>query len=368
MAEQLVALGSLLKKAREDRSLTLDEVEVQTKIRAKFLDALEKGDLSDLPSNAHARGFLRNYAQFLYLDTESIVSQFNEAIGAETKAVTTLTAVTPPTNSAFTRDQFDSEPSQRRDRLATFVHPAQRRGPAAPRVSTPDEIKESRTPLLNRVRELLKAAVRNTGDETLEEERAAEPASQKEGAQFREIVRSPQFTIGMFVFTALVLVIWITISLSRLNVNEIVPTPQQSGVLESLGQHTGTPPTPTPTYQPTATPEADSGNVQVYNRVVLTINVETRAWTRITVDGEVLFTGQADPGMILQYEGLESIEVLTGNAAGLIITYNGQNLGPMGDREEVLERIFTVAGPVTPTPAPSPTATSTQVPTPTAGS
>jgi cytoskeletal protein RodZ len=71
----LQSLGAMLRQAREQRALTFDEVETQTRIRVKFLQALESGDLSLLPSLAHARGFLRNYAQFLHLDANAIIAQ-----------------------------------------------------------------------------------------------------------------------------------------------------------------------------------------------------------------------------------------------------------------------------------------------------
>ncbi|NDJ35106.1 MAG: hypothetical protein GYB64_10600 [Chloroflexi bacterium] len=55
MAEQPV--GEMLRRTREERAITLEEAEAQTRIRKKFLQALESGDISALPSAAHARGF-----------------------------------------------------------------------------------------------------------------------------------------------------------------------------------------------------------------------------------------------------------------------------------------------------------------------
>src|SRR6185369_11136944 len=88
------SLGQVLRHAREARALALDEVEMQTRIRVKYLQALESGDLSVLPSAAHARGFLRNYAQFLQLDTNTLLTEFNSLTGEGVAPVTTITA--PP--------------------------------------------------------------------------------------------------------------------------------------------------------------------------------------------------------------------------------------------------------------------------------
>jgi cytoskeletal protein RodZ len=64
-------LGSELRAARLQKELSLDEVEQELRIRAKFLGAIEAGDYSLLPSQVQARGFLRNYAQFLGLDAST---------------------------------------------------------------------------------------------------------------------------------------------------------------------------------------------------------------------------------------------------------------------------------------------------------
>ena len=72
-------IGQRLKKAREYRNLTLEKVEAAIHIRVQFLKALEEDDFSAMPSPVHARGFLRNYAQYLNLDLEKIV----EALRAE---------------------------------------------------------------------------------------------------------------------------------------------------------------------------------------------------------------------------------------------------------------------------------------------
>ncbi len=72
-------IGDLLREAREAQGHTLEEVEKATRIRLKYLEALEAGDFAALPSRAQARGFLRNYAQFLGLEVEPILAQYNEA-------------------------------------------------------------------------------------------------------------------------------------------------------------------------------------------------------------------------------------------------------------------------------------------------
>jgi cytoskeletal protein RodZ len=66
-------VGAALRAAREQRRLTLAEVSESTKVRVHYLQALEKDDISAMPSAAQARGFLRLYVDFLGLDLESLI-------------------------------------------------------------------------------------------------------------------------------------------------------------------------------------------------------------------------------------------------------------------------------------------------------
>jgi cytoskeletal protein RodZ len=68
-------IGQRLKKAREYRNLTLEKVEAATHIRSQFLQALEADDYSAMPSPVQARGFLRNYAQYLELDLDQMIDE-----------------------------------------------------------------------------------------------------------------------------------------------------------------------------------------------------------------------------------------------------------------------------------------------------
>ena len=61
----MVRLGQRLKDARIQRNKTLEEVAVALKIKPQFLAAIEEGDYNELPSPAYARGFVKNYAEYL---------------------------------------------------------------------------------------------------------------------------------------------------------------------------------------------------------------------------------------------------------------------------------------------------------------
>jgi transcriptional regulator with XRE-family HTH domain len=75
----MTTIGQTLCDARERLGLTLDEVERATHIRARHLEALERDAWDALPSPVQARGFLRNYADFLGLDADAVLLQYVEA-------------------------------------------------------------------------------------------------------------------------------------------------------------------------------------------------------------------------------------------------------------------------------------------------
>lgn len=75
-------IGLQLRRRREMLSLTLDEIERHTRMRAQFMAALEKGNFNDLPSPVQTRGMLSNYASFLDLDVDALLLRFADALQA----------------------------------------------------------------------------------------------------------------------------------------------------------------------------------------------------------------------------------------------------------------------------------------------
>ncbi|MGC9356756.1 MAG: helix-turn-helix domain-containing protein [Anaerolineae bacterium] len=73
-------LGGWLRRARETRDLTLDDVESALRIRRRYLQALEVGDYTALPGPIQARGFLRNYARFLGVPVEEALARYEAEV------------------------------------------------------------------------------------------------------------------------------------------------------------------------------------------------------------------------------------------------------------------------------------------------
>jgi cytoskeleton protein RodZ len=73
-------VGETLRNARLAQGLELVDVERVTKIRPRFLRAIEDEHWDVLPGRAYARGFLRTYAEFLDLDPDPLVEMLNRAL------------------------------------------------------------------------------------------------------------------------------------------------------------------------------------------------------------------------------------------------------------------------------------------------
>jgi cytoskeletal protein RodZ len=74
-------LPQRLVAARERKGVDLLRAERETKIRARYLAALESGDYADLPGAVYTKGFLRNYALYLGLDPEDVTRQWKRERG-----------------------------------------------------------------------------------------------------------------------------------------------------------------------------------------------------------------------------------------------------------------------------------------------
>jgi cytoskeletal protein RodZ len=88
-------LGEILYAARERKGVDLYRAERDTKIRAKYLAALERSDFRDLPGNVYTKGFLRNYALYLGLDPDAVLAQWKNEVGG-TRKVERQIVVPPP--------------------------------------------------------------------------------------------------------------------------------------------------------------------------------------------------------------------------------------------------------------------------------
>ncbi len=87
-------VGETLQAARERKGVDLYRAERDTKIRLRYLAALEDSDWDELPAPVYTKGFLRNYAIYLGLEPEEILDRWREEM--EQQRTATRVAVAPP--------------------------------------------------------------------------------------------------------------------------------------------------------------------------------------------------------------------------------------------------------------------------------
>jgi cytoskeletal protein RodZ len=75
-------VGHKLHEARTRKQLSLQQVEEATKIRGRYLQALEKDEWDQLPGDTYARAFIRTYGRLLGLDGERLAEEQRQGRGA----------------------------------------------------------------------------------------------------------------------------------------------------------------------------------------------------------------------------------------------------------------------------------------------
>jgi len=73
-------LGALLRKAREERKMSLDDIQELTKIRKRYLEAIESGDHSVLPGTFYVRAFIKNYSEAVGLNPEEVLRLYQHEV------------------------------------------------------------------------------------------------------------------------------------------------------------------------------------------------------------------------------------------------------------------------------------------------
>lgn len=73
-------LGYLLKKARTERGVTLDDLSESTKIQKRYLEAIEQGEFHILPGNFYVRAFIKTYSEAVGLDPTEVLRLYRNVI------------------------------------------------------------------------------------------------------------------------------------------------------------------------------------------------------------------------------------------------------------------------------------------------
>ncbi len=88
-------LGAKLKEAREAKDLTLNDIQQETKIQVRYLQAIEQNNFSIMPGSFYVRAFIKEYATLVGLDPDQLIEEHNSE----------LPATSTDTNVNYTRVQ-----------------------------------------------------------------------------------------------------------------------------------------------------------------------------------------------------------------------------------------------------------------------
>lgn len=294
-------IGTAIKGRREKMGLSISDAEMMTKLKRIYIQAIEQGNFDDLPSTVQGRGMLFNYAKFLDMDDDAVMSLYSDALHI-----------------------------RRIER--TIEKRKQKEPPVVLKINVPENIRRLLTPDLLIGGGLVLAlfvfifwgAVQIfTGGEG----QPTESPSVSDVLQFT-VTSSPASEAEM---------------LNQTPQEQITQVP---GALVN-----------TPIPSPVAT--VNTAPLQLY------IVAQQRTWMRITTDGTVVFEGRTVPDDVYTYSANQRIDLVTGNGAALEVYFNQDYLGKLGGVGEVLNLSFTLGGltEATPTQTPQPSATPTPQPT-----
>ncbi len=280
-------MGSTLRAEREKRGLTIKDIERETSIRAKYLEALEKGMYDALPGEVYVKGFIRNYADFLHLNAEKLVQEYREEIhGTDIEPIAT---VKPATTSIVNEH--------------------------APFSSGSDFHKRVEKAHKNQITAMLAAAVVIAFVGSIyyffgEDPSVPKPQQTAQQGTTQNQNPTPQAQPAQ----------------------PTAPAQQAQTSAQNQPQQTSQQPASIPTIGNTANASAGQADV--------TANFTGRCWVQALADGKVIYEGMAEANQTMRWTGKKEVILTAGNAGVVDVTYNGQRVGKLGKEGAVVEKKF----------------------------
>jgi cytoskeleton protein RodZ len=288
-------LGQLLREARERKGVSLEEVEATTKIRQKYLIALEEGDYEKLPPGVYVRGFLRSLAAYLDLEAQELIAFYSQEVPRE--------AIPSPTT--FLSQPLTRSPLVTPDLLVGIVLFL------AIGVLGAWVFRQYILPL---------AQVTPTPTPTAEIPASSPAELTVEVPTVEATVESPT---------------------PQPTAEATVTSPPPTSTATPIPSPTDTPRS-TPTSPPTRTPRPEV--TPSSQGITLQVAITQRSWLRIVADGQAAFEGVLERDANRTWRGQEEIVIRCGNAGGVLVTVNGESQGVLGGPGEVVVRGWRLAG------------------------
>lgn len=292
--------GHILREARENKGLTLADVQDKTRINSRFLAALEQGDYNKLPTPVHVRGFLRNYARFLGLDPQPLVERYEWVLEQD------ATAVSPPNNGQ--PDIVEPIVPPRQDQ--PFFNPVN--------YEVDDGRSTNSEPFLRLVIILALIAFLVLAGSNIVPRLLNKDNNQALTEGINQVIQDMADQIGPTAEATAVPEVTANAE------NPIVSTSRNNAE-----DAAATAPIPTRPVLP------------ALDVIQLKLEITERTWMEVTIDGDVVFSGIARDGdPPYEFEAQEEAIVNTGNAVAVVVTINDIPWGRMGERGENKEEVW----------------------------
>lgn len=361
-------LARRLRSAREARGITLEEAERATKIRRRFLEAIDAGDFARLPDGPPARGFIKIYARYLGLDAEEALGDFEAEVGVP---ITQLNETVPPPPerqplvSRYTQtvklpqvrwkgelpppDQAELDLMAEQDDSADGVRAAP--GAGALTLSR-SEIVARQNP---RATFQSSFSLRPLKTRRVAEMEAASPPrlpGYQPGARGLPAGRA----LNMAAIAGGAIAIILLVSLVILPALRPGPASQPAASAPTSFPVTLLPqPTPeggapaaagSDQPGPTVEPAQTTPVIQPLpgGGIEMVLDARERAWVRVIVDDNVVYEGIPAIGPNIRWRANRTIGFETGNAGAFEVIINGTRLGPAGQRNQVVSRTWDATG------------------------
>ena len=297
------AFGDRLRREREMRGITLDEIAESTKISRRHLESLEKEDFDSLPGGIFNKGFVRAYARFLGIDEDQAVADYS----ANTNEA-------PPPEDQFPLE-IHEQPNKKR-RSAPRPNFALIGGIAAVVVLAGGYALWARRGHPQENGSSVSAAGPVTGSNPASEQQPKSPPVQS--------AQQPKAAVQHSV-----------------PIQQSVPQSAQQNPAPRMVAAAVVPPANT---APAPAPAVRTRPLPPEKSFFIIIKAKEDAWISVVADGRRVAHGTLRAEKQRFIRAGKQIVVTTGNAGGLEVSYNGKPLGVIGNESEARVLTFTPAG------------------------
>jgi cytoskeleton protein RodZ len=289
------SFGDKLKREREMRGVTLDEISESTKIARRHLEALESEDFASLPGGVFNKGFVRAYARFIGINEDQAVADYSQAHKEEERP----------------EEQFPLEIHEKPDRE---LNP-----------------RNSQVPLIGSVMALLLLVAgftvwRGKKHQTESVVPSAAAASRTEAPEQQPTSKTRRAEQSSAAATE-------TASAPKMMaVDQKVPVPEPpNGAMAAV----------TPAKKE---PQAERMALTPKNSFFVIIKAKEDAWISVVADGRRVSHGMLRADKQRFVRAGKQIILTTGNAGGIDVSFNGKPLGAIGNESEARTIFFTPSG------------------------